>query len=88
LPVPLDYLNMRGGFVQFRERVSKYATFLVIMNASGQPAASVPVYWTKEGIPVGVQLMAQFGRDDLVLRMSAEFERVASWHARVPLRFL
>ncbi len=87
LPVPLGYLAMTGDFVDFRAKVAQYAAFSAIMNASGQPAASVPVYWTPAGLPVGIQLMAQFGRDDLVLRLSAELERAAPWAGRVPARF-
>jgi amidase len=87
LPAPLGYLAMQGKFVDFRERVARYAVFSAVMNGSGQPAASLPVYWTKEGVPVGVQVMGQFGRDDLVLRLSAEIERAAPWIGRFPARF-
>lgn len=87
LPAPLGHLAMKGDFTEFRWKVAEYAAFSAIMNASGQPAASVPVYWTPENLPVGIQLMAQFGRDDLVLRLSAELERAAPWENRVPNRF-
>ncbi|MVW70003.1 amidase [Bordetella sp. 15P40C-2] len=87
LPVKLGYLAMQGKFIDFREKVAKYATFSAVMNASGQPAASVPIHWTSESVPVGVQIMGQFGRDDLVLRLSAELERAAPWHKRIPARF-
>src|SRR5690606_2152215 len=49
--------------------------------------ASVPVYWTEAGLPIGVQIMGQFGRDDLVLRLSADLERAAPWAGRIPARF-
>ncbi|MCJ9710680.1 amidase, partial [Bordetella hinzii] len=87
LPVPLGYLAMQGGFVDFRARVARYAAFSAIMNGSGQPAISIPLHWTDEEIPVGVQIMGQFGRDDLVLRLAAELERAAPWAHRMPARF-
>lgn len=87
LPVPLGYLAMQGGFVDFRARVARYAAFSAIMNGSGQPAISIPLHWTDEDIPVGVQIMGQFGRDDLVLRLAAELERAAPWAHRMPARF-
>lgn len=86
LPARLGAYQAVGDFRQFREKVAQYATFLAIINASGQPAASVPVYWTPEQLPVGVQLISHFGRDDLVFRLSAELERVAPWHSRIPVR--
>lgn len=86
-PAPLGYLAMQGPFREFRYKVAQYAVFSAIMNASGQPAASVPVYWTEAGLPIGVQIMGQFGRDDLVLRLSAELERAAPWAGRIPARF-
>lgn len=87
LPAPLGHFAMQGKFLDFRAKVAHYAAFMAIMNASGQPAANVPVYWTAQGLPVGVQLMAQFGREDLVLRVSAELERAAPWKDRIPARF-
>ncbi|HEY0297533.1 MAG TPA: amidase [Bordetella sp.] len=87
LPVPLGYLAMQGKFTDFREKIARYAVFSAVMNVSGQPAASMPVHWTQDGVPVGVQVMGQFGRDDLVLRLSAEIERAAPWVDRFPARF-
>lgn len=83
LPVKLGTLTSVGGFLDFRRRVSEYTTFLAIINASGQPAASVPLHWTADGLPVAVQLIGHFGQDDLVMRLAAEFERAAPWHGRL-----
>jgi len=88
LPAPLGYLSMQDGdFTAFRAKVAEYAVFSAVMNASGQPAASVPLYWTPAEVPVGIQIMGQFGRDDLVLRLSAELERALPWQQRLPARF-
>ena len=43
LPAVLGDLALEGGFWAFREKVSRYATFLAVINASGQPAASLPL---------------------------------------------
>ncbi|MGI9641671.1 MAG: amidase [Acidimicrobiia bacterium] len=50
-----------------------------IFNASGQPAASVPMGTDDAGVPVGVQLAAAFGREDLVLAVSRQLETAAPW---------
>ncbi|MGB6103358.1 MAG: amidase family protein, partial [Pusillimonas sp.] len=85
LPAPLGYLSLNAcGFWDFRARVAQYATFLAVINASGQPAASLPLSWTAEGVPVAVQLIGRFGQEDRVLELSAQLERAAPWAGRIP----
>ncbi|MES2529978.1 MAG: amidase [Pseudomonadota bacterium] len=84
LPVKLGELALTGGFWDFRKKVSRYATFLAVINASGQPAATLPMHWTPEGVPIGTQLIGRFGREDLVLALSAQLEQAAPWSARRP----
>lgn len=84
LPRPLGELALTGGFWDFRAKVSRYATFLAVVNASGQPAATLPMNWTAEGVPVGTQLIGHFGREDQVLALSAQLERALPWAQRRP----
>ncbi|CAB3753087.1 amidase [Burkholderia sp. MSh2] len=83
LPATLGALVMEGSFAGFRRRVSRYSTYLAIVNASGQPAASVPTYWTEDGIPVGTQLIARYGREDLIVQLASQLESTGNWQ---PLR--
>lgn len=48
--------------------------FTQLANITGQPAISLPVYQTEAGLPVGVQLMAAKGREDLLLQVADQFE--------------
>lgn len=82
LPLKLGELSMKDDFRSFRKQASRYTMFLAIINASGQPAASVPLHWNESGLPIGVQLIGHFGDEDLILRVSAELERAAPWHAQ------
>jgi amidase len=60
------------------------AAFSGIFNATGQPAISLPLHWTEDGLPVGVQLVAALGREDLLIRVGAQLEGARPWAGRVP----
>jgi aspartyl-tRNA(Asn)/glutamyl-tRNA(Gln) amidotransferase subunit A len=55
-----------------------------IFNWSGQPAISVPAGWTKDGLPVGLQIVGRRLEDALVLRAAAAFEQARPWSHRWP----
>lgn len=82
LPLPLGTLLMDSDFESFRRKAGRYTAFLAILNASGQPAASLPLHWTAEGLPVGIQLIGHFGAEDMLLRLSARLEAAAPWIER------
>ena len=51
---------------------------------TGQPAIWLPLYWNDDGLPIGVQLVAPFGREDLLLRVAAQLEEARPWAQREP----
>ena len=53
-------------------------------NLTGQPAMSIPCGWTKDGLPLGLQIVGRRGADDLVLRVAAAIEALAPWSDRRP----
>lgn len=84
LPISLGELAMDTGFWAFRQKSLRYTTFMGVVNASGCPAASVPLHWTPEGVPVATQIIGHFSREDLVLRLAAQLEEAAPWAHRRP----
>ena len=53
--------------------------FTAQFNVTGQPAISLPLHVTPEGLPVGVQLVAAYGREDVLVRVGAQLEVAAPW---------
>ena len=84
-PLPLGTLSTDSDFRSFRTEASRYTTFLAIINASGQPAASLPLHWTPDGLPIGVQLIGHFGAESDLLRLSTQIEAAAPWFEKRPI---
>jgi aspartyl-tRNA(Asn)/glutamyl-tRNA(Gln) amidotransferase subunit A len=61
-----------------------WLAFTFPLSLIGYPAASVPCGWTREGLPVGLQIVAPRLADALVLRAAAAFEAMAPWAHRHP----
>ena len=59
-----------------------------MFNVSGQPAISLPLGHSASGLPIGVQLVAPYGREDLLFRIAAHLEQAMPWKDRIPLIFV
>jgi amidase len=65
-------------------KLARATMFTSIFNASGNPAASLPLHWTPEGLPVGVQIVGRFGDEATLFRLAAQFEAAQPWFAKRP----
>ncbi len=76
------------NYVAFRigpEGAFAYSPFAAVFNASGQPAASLPLGWSAEGLPMGVHVAAPFGADEELIALCAEVEAAVGWDRRAPM---
>lgn len=73
-----DYVNYRIG----PGGIFAYSPFCAVFNASGQPAASLPMAQSQSGLPIGIHLAAAFGADEELIALCAELESAAPWAGR------
>jgi amidase len=67
-------------------RADEFAPYSSIENITGQPAMSVPLYWSDEGMPIGSQFSAKFGDEATLFRLAGQLEEARPWiHRRPPV---
>ena len=73
-----------AGPEQEEARIASFMPYTAQFNMTGQPAISLPLHWTPGGLPVGVQLVAAYGREDVLIRVASQLEEAAPWADRHP----
>lgn len=74
-----------GGPLRGARRASVFVPFTPPFNVSGQPAINVPLSWNDDGLPIGVQLVAAYGREDVLIQVASQLEAAAPWAHRRPI---
>jgi len=82
-PVPIGALDDDDPWVQFRN-AGRFTPFTQVANITGQPAVSVPLFWSDDGLPIGVQLVGRAADEATLLRVSAQLEQARPWRDRRP----
>jgi amidase len=73
--------------VQTEKEAAIWGLFTMPFSITGQPAISLPLHWTAKGLSVGAQLVANYGREDVLLRVAARLEEALPWRQRRPPLF-
>ncbi len=84
-PIRLGILDtMSNDIAAYLRASTEYVPSIGIYNMTGQPAMSMPLHWTAEGLPVGVMFSGRFGDEATLFRLAGQLETARPWWERRP----
>jgi amidase len=86
LPLPHGTLNQNSDLTarEWWDQLYAYIPYTPLFNVTGQPAISLPLGESADGLPIGVQIVARFGEEAALLSLAAELESACRWQGRRP----
>jgi amidase len=81
LPAAVGGIKSQAGVT---DDATRFSALVRVWNVTGQPAINLPITHTPTGTPVGVQLVAAHGREDLLLALAGQLEAAAGWRTLAP----
>jgi amidase len=85
-PIPLGSLEPDPGepALQTLDKAGDFSPFTPAFNVTGQPAISLPLHQSADGLPVGVQLVGPPAGEELLLSLAGQLEQATPWLDRRP----
>jgi amidase len=84
-PPHVEWVRWDVSAAEHRDIFATFPSFAQPFNLSGQPAISLPLHWSPQGLPIGVQLVGRVFEEATLIRLAAELEQAAPWKDRVPV---
>jgi amidase len=84
--LPLGEVRMDGSSEQYQQALAPMVAFTSVCNAAGVPAMSMPLAWSEDGLPIGLQFIGRFGAEEMLFSLAAELEHAQPWRDRKPAR--
>ena len=82
--LPLGEVRMDGSSERYQQGLAPMVAFTSVCNAAGVPAMSMPLAWSEDGLPIGLQFIGRFGAEEMLFSLAAELERAQPWRDRKP----
>ncbi|MGH3155663.1 MAG: amidase, partial [Streptosporangiaceae bacterium] len=82
-PAEVGYFDQVEPAENF-ERQTRFTPYTALYNVSGQPAVNLPLYWSADGLPIGVMLAGRMGGEGALISLSAQVEAARPWKDRHP----
>ena len=84
-PAPLGYFDFAAlEREEYIRRLGEYSGFTSLHNATGHPALTLPLQWTGDGLPLGVQIAGRYADEATLFRLAAQLETARPWADRRP----
>ncbi|MBA6414167.1 amidase [Parahaliea sp. F7430] len=83
-PVKLGKLSLNQPYPDYEREAISFSAFTSLYNATGQPAMSLPLHWTPDGLPVGVMFAGRYGEEALLYQLAGQLEQAQPWFNRLP----
>lgn len=83
-PVKIGKLSLNQDNAPYEKEAISVSAFTMLYNATGQPAMSVPLHWTPDGLPVGVMFAGRYGDEMTLYQLAGQLEQAAPWFEKVP----
>jgi amidase len=83
-PQKVEFFTEEGDVMANLRRQASFTPFTQMYNLTGQPAISLPLHWTADGVPIGVSLIGRPAGEGPLIALSAQLEEARPWADRKP----